>query len=237
MDAKSNLRVVTICARKGSKGLPGKNKKLLNDLPLYAHAILQAVNCNLFNSIVVSSDDEEIIRSARSFGATQVVIRPDELSGENIGKPETIRHAVLKCEELTNTQFNTVVDLDITSPLRLNEDILGAVEMLEVEKLDCVITGCVSHRNPYFNLVEINKDGYANLSKQNKISYLSRQMAPKCYDMNASVHVWDRNSLIEDPKLFYPKTKLYEMPEDRSRDIDSALDFSIVDLIMNNRER
>ncbi|MEM7289579.1 MAG: hypothetical protein AAF412_04275, partial [Pseudomonadota bacterium] len=88
-------------------------------------------------------------------------------------------------------------------------------------------------RSPYFNLVETGKDGTVSLSKPDSNSYLRRQDSPPCYDMNASVYVWNAATFRQDTRLFYPDTRLIVMPEYRSVDIDQEIDFQFVEMIMS----
>jgi N-acylneuraminate cytidylyltransferase/CMP-N,N'-diacetyllegionaminic acid synthase len=230
-------RTATICVRKGSKGLPGKNLLLIDGIPLYAHAIRQAKESGLFSEIIVSSDESLILNSAKEFGATFIVERPLELAGDNASKPETIKHAVESCENATGQKFSVVVDLDATSPLRSINDIIGTVELLEKENVSSVITVTNSARNPYFNIVEISESGKLEVVKKHKDHFLSRQTAPKTYDMNAAVHVWQRNSLFLSPKVFYEDTRFFEMPQERSHDIDTDVDFKVVSFLFGlNKE-
>jgi N-acylneuraminate cytidylyltransferase/CMP-N,N'-diacetyllegionaminic acid synthase len=228
------MRIVTICARKGSKGLPSKNKMVIGGLPLFAHSLIQAKESKLFDEIVVSSDDEDILKSSYDFGATQIISRPSGLSGDFAGKPETVRHAVLTTEKTSGIVFDTVVDLDVTSFLRNGEDIFCAVELLENSDAESVLSVTESHRNPYFNVLEVNSEGRVALVKQESDKdILSRQLAPPTYDMNAAVHVWKRKFLVENPKILYARTLLYKMPGERSHDIDTELDFRIVEVLYN----
>jgi N-acylneuraminate cytidylyltransferase/CMP-N,N'-diacetyllegionaminic acid synthase len=225
------MRICTIAVRAGSKGVPGKNWRTVAGAPLFAHSVRHAVESGLFDAIVVSSDASEVIAAAREHGATDVVERPAELASDTSGKVPAIVHAVQQVERARGVRFDTVVDLDATSPLREVSDVTGAVELFEREGADSVITGSEAHRNPYFNLVEVDPGtGVAALSKQG--GFLRRQDVPKAYDMNASVYVWKRDVLLADPKVFYPTTRLFEMPPERSRDIDSELDFEIVRWLM-----
>jgi len=93
-----------------------------------------------------------------------------------------------------------------------------------------------SRRSPYFNLVELNDNGGVELSKPLKSAVVRRQDAPKCYDMNASIYVWQRNVILSSDNLFSADTRLYVMPEERSIDIDSELDFEIVRMLMEQRK-
>jgi len=229
-------RLCTICARGGSKGVTNKNIKLLLGKPLIAHTIMQAKKSGLFNYVAVSSDSEEILSVAKVWGADVLIKRPDELATDQAAKLPVIRHALKAVEQQTGQKFHIHVDLDATSPLRHIADIEGAVKMLESNKeIANVITGAPARRSPYFNLVELNAEGYVELSKELSTSIVRRQDSPKCYDMNASIYVWRREVLLAEEKVILPKTALYEMPEERSIDIDSPLDFDFVEFLAFKR--
>lgn len=224
-------RICTICARGGSKGLPNKNKRLLLGEPLIAYSIIHAYKSRLFDYIVVSSDDDEILSIAKSYGVI-CVKRPDELASDSSGKLPAIMHAVDYVLDLYDPVFDTLVDLDVTSPLRHYSDIENCVDILERQKVSNVISVTPSHRNPAFNLAKV-ENGYLSLYTQSDI--VRRQDVPPTYDLNASVYCWDMNKFRKNPKLFYPDTLPYVMPKERSFDIDDITDFGIVELIMKNR--
>lgn len=228
-------RLCTICARGGSKGVKGKNLRILQGKPLIAHSILQALESKLFDAVAVSSDSEEILRTARQFGAHVLVRRPEEMATDTAPKVPVIYHCMLEAERMLGAAFEVLVDLDATSPLRLVDDIVGAVSLLEDTGASNVITGTPARRSPYFNLVELNPQGFVQLSKSLPVAIVRRQDSPRCFDMNASIYVWRRAAFVAEPKIFYPDTRLFEMPEERSHDIDSELDFEIVRLLMERR--
>ncbi len=128
----------------------------------------------------------------------------------------------------TGERFDVLVDLDATAPLRLSSDIVGAVALLEHSGASSVITGAPARRSPYFNLVELTADGRVQLCKTSSREVTRRQDAPVCFDMNASIYVWRREAFLDSPAVFYADTRLFEMPEERSLDIDSELDFELV---------
>jgi len=225
-------RLCTICARGGSKGVKGKNVRDLLGKPLIAHSIEQAKASGLFEAIAVSSDAEEILDAADRYGANILVRRPPEMATDTAGKLPAIQHCVKEAESRTGARFDVLVDLDATSPLRLPEDIVGAVRLLEESGVSNVITGAPARRSPYFNLVEVGEDGVVRLSKPSAKTILRRQDAPKCFDMNASIYVWHHNALFVESAIFQSDTLLYVMPEERSIDIDSELDFKFVELLM-----
>lgn len=228
-------RLCTICARGGSKGVPGKNIRLLQGRPLIAHSVEQAVATGLFDAVAVSSDSSEILTAARAAGATMLIDRPPELATDTAAKLPVIRHAVSAIEDRLGYSVATCVDLDATSPLRSVEDIRAVVVLLESSQAPNVITAMPARRSPYFNLIEIDAAGRVGLSKPPTVPLARRQDAPQCFDMNASIYGWRRQALFDQPSLFVPETKLYVMPEERSIDIDSEIDFLFVDFIMSRR--
>jgi len=228
-------RICTICARGGSKGVKNKNIRNLSGKPLIAHSLTQARASGLFDMIAVSSDSPEILEVGRRHGADLLVERPAGLATDTAGKIGAIRHCVEEAERITGERFDIVVDLDATSPLRLVEDIRGAVNMLLSEKVSNIITAAPARRSPYFNMVELDENGVVRLSKPMEKPIVRRQDSPKCFDMNASIYVWQRAALFDYPTIFNADTRLFVMPEERSTDIDNELDFEIVELLMNKR--
>jgi N-acylneuraminate cytidylyltransferase/CMP-N,N'-diacetyllegionaminic acid synthase len=126
------------------------------------------------------------------------------------------------------------VDLDVTSPLRDPQDIRDAVALL-TDGVPNVLTAMPSRRSPYFNLIERGSDGQLRTAKERPGGVLRRQDAPPCYDMNASIYVWRRDVLAAEDGLFLPGTALHVMPEERSWDIDSEMDWEVVELLMRRK--
>lgn len=225
-------RICSICARGGSKGVAGKNLRLLLGKPLLAHSIEQARASRLFDAIAVSSDAPEILAAARTAGADVLVERPPEMASDTAPKLPAIQHCVREAERRLGVAFGTMVDLDATAPLRVPADIAGAVALCEAGGCANVITGTPAHRSPYFNLVEEAPGGYVALAKRPARPVVRRQDAPRCFDCNASIYVWPRATFFAADAVLLPTTKLFEMPPERSHDIDSELDFEIVSLLM-----
>lgn len=224
-------RICTILARGGSKGVPGKNIRLLAGKPLIAHSVEQARACGLFDVIAVSSDDDAILSAGQEAGADMCVVRPPEMASDKAAKLPAIRHCVERVEEALGRAGDLIVDLQPTSPLRLAEDIRGAVDLLETSGADNVITGSPAKCSPYFNLVEERADGTVGLSKPTDPPIVRRQDAPRTFDMNGSIYAWRREVLMSDAGLFLPGTRLFEMPVERSADIDTELDFAFVEFL------
>lgn len=156
--------LITVCARGGSKGIPGKNIKLLNGKPLIGYTIDTAKQFAAKKSdvttIVLSTDSEEIIRVASECGLKSDYKRPDYLANDTCGKIDAIKDIVLYSEKQSGESFDYILDLDVTSPLRTLNDLNEALALIKEDK-NAVNLFSVSEptRNPYFNQVELKKNG------------------------------------------------------------------------------
>lgn len=220
--------IATICARGGSVGVPRKNIRLLHGKPLITHTIEQALACDLIDEVYVSTDDDEIADVARHAGALVPLLRPAHLATSEAGKLPVIQH-MADWVNANAGPVGRVIDLDATSPLRNAQDIVDCIALLD-DDTDVVITGYEAEKNPYFNMVERQPNGNIGLVKVPNQAVLGRQHAPKVYAMNASIYVWHYHSLTKG--LWNGRTRLHVMPRERSIDIDSEIDFRIVELIM-----
>ncbi len=222
----------TICARGGSKGVKNKNIKIINSKPLIAYTIEQAKRSNLFEHIVISTDSNEIAEISKNYGAEVFFKRDAKMANDTAGKLEVIRDAFIKSEKYYDEEFEYLIDLDATAPLRDIQDILNSFKQFLNDDNDNLITAMPSRRSPYFNLIEQDKEGKVFVSKSLDTKILRRQDSPKTYDMNASIYIWKRDTILNEDSVFLEKTGLYIMPEERSIDIDSELDFKFVEFIM-----
>lgn len=222
----------TICARGGSKGVKNKNIEEINAKPLIAYTIEQAQQSLLFEHIVISTDSDDIAEVAKKYGAEVFFKRSKEMASDHAGKLDVIRDAFVRSEEHYKKKYDYLIDLDATAPLRDVDDIINSFHQFLKDDNDNLITAMPSRRSPYFNLVEVNKDGEIYLSKNLDNAILRRQDAPKSYDMNASIYIWKRDTILNDKSLFLKKTGLYIMSEERSIDIDTPLDFEFVEFLI-----
>jgi N-acylneuraminate cytidylyltransferase/CMP-N,N'-diacetyllegionaminic acid synthase len=189
----------------------------------------------LFDAVAVSSDSKEILNISKKFSVDYSIFRPQELASDSAPKLPAIQHCVNEVERISGKNFDVIVDLDVTSPLRLTKDIEGAVRLLEEKNVSNVITGCPARRSPYFNLVERDEDVYVRLYKPPEHIITRRQDAPECFDMNASIYVWKREGLIGRKSIFNADTLLFVMPEERSIDVDHEWEFEYVEFLFNKR--
>ncbi len=223
----------TICARSGSKGVPNKNIKKIAGKPLIQHTIEQAKKSKIFSDIIVSSDCKKILKIAEKLGV-HTLKRTNQLSKDFVGKVDVIRDAAIKAQKMLDKKFDNVIDLDVTSPLRQVIDIHNSFKKFQNGNYQNLITGCVARKNPYFNMIEIKKNVLSISKRTNKKIY-SRQKSPQVFEMNASIYIWKNKALMNKSNLVTSKTAFYEMPEERSIDIDTILDWKIVSFLMEKK--
>jgi len=232
--------LITICARSGSKGIPGKNIKQLNGRPLIYYTIKVARQFQqAFKevSIVLSTDAEEIMKVAENYGLKTDYNRPESLAGDTIGKLDVISDVLLWKEEVSHCRFDYILDLDVTSPLRNLHDLSVAFEIIKNNE-DAINLFSVSPagRNPYFNMVEQKENGFFALVKQTEGVVLARQSAPKVYDMNASFYFYKRAFFDLGSKVaIADKSLIYEVPH-ACFDLDEPMDFEILSYLMVNNK-
>jgi CMP-N-acetylneuraminic acid synthetase len=231
-----NSFLITICARGGSKGIPGKNIKKLNGTPLIAYTIHSAKKfANKYNGTIgLSTDSPEIVRIASEYGIKTNYLRPAYLATDNAGKMDVIIDLLKYEEEKNQVNFDYLMDLDVTSPLRTLTDLEAAYEMLNSsEQAMNIFSVSPAHRNPYFNMVEEKEDGFVKLVKDQG-TILSRQTAPKVYDMNASFYIYKRRFFELGKKTpFTEKTMAYVMPH-ACFDLDEPIDFQFMEFLLQN---
>ena len=226
----------TICARGGSKGISGKNRKIIAGKPLIAYTLDVAKKCDYLDDIIVSTDDDEIIKIIEDYNISAPFKRPKYLSGDNVSKIDVIRHATCWAESNWRKKYDIIIDLSVASPLRTVKDVKNLIKKLVNEKADNVFSVSPAYRNPYYNMVEI-VEGKVSLVKKPKNKLNDRRGAPIVYDMNDSMNVWWKKILLEKDTTFNDNTKAYIMPRHQGVDIDEPFDLLIFSLIIKNYEK
>lgn len=227
----------TICCRGGSKGVPGKNIRLLNGKPLIIHTIEAAKGSKYLADIIISTDDDTIMSIAKAAGANVPFRRPAELATDTSSKWPVFIHAVNEYERLYGKSIDFIVDMDVTVPLKTSFDIDGAIQMaLEDSTVDVVITGYEPERNPYFNMMEIGNDGFAHIVKQTDRPIVRRQDAPVVYSLTPAAYVIKKSALFEFEHWSKARCKIYPMPRTRAVDIDTEIDFKIVEALIQQQK-
>lgn len=223
-----------IGARGGSKGLAGKNIKMMHGKPLIAWSIEQAKACSMINRVVVSTDSDDIAQVAKDYGAEVPFMRPHELANDSAGKWGVWQHALAVCEEIYNEKIDIYLDLDCTSPLREISDIEKAIKQYQSASVDAVFSVCEARKNPYFNLLEIENNTLC-ISKKLDKPIVRRQDAPAVYEHVASIYVLSPDYIRSGNGLLSGRTQGYDIGQSKSFDVDSDFDFEIVQYLMGKR--
>lgn len=230
--------LITICARGGSKGIPGKNIKEINNKPLIAYSIKVAEQFKeQFDvDIVLSTDSEEIKSVVKGISGIVNVnyTRPDFLANDTAGKLDAIIDVKDFLEKENDTKYDYLLDLDVTSPLRTVDDLEKALAILfnNNEALN-LFSVSPANRNPYFNMVEEQSNGFVELSKKGE--FLTRQSAPKVYDLNASFYIYKKSFFDSTFKtVITDKSIVFEVPH-LCFDLDHPIDFEFMDYLLVNR--
>lgn len=217
-----------IPARGGSKGIPGKNIRMVAGKPLIAWTIEAANRSKYLDRLILSSDDAEIIQVARKWGLEVPFVRPAELARDDTPGIAPVLHAV---KELPG--YDYVVLLQPTSPLRTAEDIDRCLEAC----LESSAPGCVSvtepEHSPYLMYTLVGGRLHPLLDGQ---PYVRRQDMPKVFTLNGAVYVAEIGSLLQGEVLVTTETVAYVMPRNRSVDVDEEIDLSFCEVLLSMRQ-
>lgn len=225
-----------IPARGGSKGIPGKNIKLLAGKPLIAYAIEAARDAGGDDShIILSTDYKEIADTARELGLQVDYMRPPELATDKSGSREVILDA-MDWAERHGIEYNCAVLLQPTSPMRTANDITGALALYSKD-IDMVVSVTEASTNPYYNCFETDPEsGYLHISKGDGI-LTRRQDAPKAWEYNGAVYVINPISIRSLPLGRFTRRIPFEMPRERSIDLDTPTDWLIAEALMRQNNQ
>jgi N-acylneuraminate cytidylyltransferase len=224
-----------IFARGGSKGLPGKNIKLLCGKPLIAWSIEQAKDVECINRVIVSTDSLEIAEVARQYGAEVPFIRPIELARDDSSEWLAWRHALNHLKEVEGQFPEMLISVPATAPLRLPIDIENCINLYEKSQSDVVITVTDAHRSPYFNMVKSNPDGTVTLVNSPKFPFIRRQDVPAVFDVSTVCYVARSEFVLNFNGVFEGRVAAVKVPTERAIDIDTLLEFRFAEFLMAAR--
>lgn len=227
--------VALICARGGSKRLPGKNIRHLAGQPLIVWAIGQARAVKQIGRVIVSTDSEEIAEVARAAGAEVPFLRPAELAQDNSPEWLVWRHALNFLKESDGAYPDALIVVPATAPLRAVADLECCLDEYEKGEVDMVITVTDAHRSPYFNMVKAHADGTISLVIPPEGSIIRCQDAPVVYDMTTVAYVARPEFVMARNGTFEGRVRYVHIPAERALDIDTPLDFRIAEYLMGLR--
>lgn len=232
----SRLVIAIIPARGGSKGLPGKNIKKMNDKPLIWYTINVAKKSKFVDKIIVSTDADGIANISKSFGAEIPFMRPKELARDNSLGIDNYIYTIDRLNKELNYSISEFIILQPTSPLRTSLDIDNAIKIFKEKKADSVISVSEAIHPPIWSK-RIDEKGILRNYFDIKISNKNRQEIEKAYMPNGAIFVFKFSLLKEKYSYYSDKTYPYIMPLERSIDIDSKLDFEFAEYLMKKNAR
>jgi len=233
-EKKDGALLGVIPARGGSKGIPGKNIRPLNGIPLVARAVACAQRARCLDHFIVSTDSKDIRDIAIQAGADVPFLRPPHLADDGAPMLPVLKHALEACEKQQEQRFEYVIIIDPTAPMRRPEDLDEAfTRMLETDA-QAVISGHPAHRHPAFNMVTATDSGRV-LMADRSLSVTRRQDAPAMYDLNTVAWVYRRSAIVAEERL-PQNTVLYMVPPERAFDLDTPLDWKIVEGLLREED-
>lgn len=219
-----------IFARGGSKGLPGKNIKLLAGKPLLQYSIETAKASSAIDNVFVSTDDKDIAKVALKNNAI-LIERPQELASDTSPEWLSWRHAIEWTKQHYG-EFDNFVSLPATSPLRSVEDVNAAIDKRVASDTDVCISVTPASRSPYFNMVKLSNNDLVELVNQPNGEVSRRQDAPKVFDITTVVYAADPKFILESYGIFSGRVSAIEVPKERAVDIDDIYDFKLAEAIV-----
>jgi CMP-N,N'-diacetyllegionaminic acid synthase len=229
--------LITVCGRAGSKGFKNKNLKVFCGKPLVYYTLAAASlfakqRPDLAVDVALNTDSPELqALVAEKYPGVHLVPRPAELGGDTVPKMAVFQQTLATMEQRTGAPYDTLIDLDITSPLRRDGDVAAAFAKKEQRAdLDLVFSAAPARRNPYFNMVKAVGD---HVEKVIESPFTARQQAPAVYDLNASIYVFARDFLANNKTgiLWDGKCDIYEMFDTAILDIDSEEDYLLMEIV------
>jgi CMP-N,N'-diacetyllegionaminic acid synthase len=230
MEAIIFMKIIGIIpARSGSKGLKDKNIKLLNEKPLIAYTIEAAVKSGVFEKIIVSTDSPKYAEISKNYGAEVPFLRSESLSGDEVATNDVVIDLIKKLKKI-GEEFECLMILQPTSPLRSSHDIKNAVKLLIEKEANAIVSLCETEHSPLYT-GEVPKDLRIDGFIDKNTSY-RRQELPKFYRLNGAIYLSKVDYFINFENLYEEKCYAYLMDKERSVDIDDNLDFLLAETII-----
>lgn len=225
-----------IPARGGSKGLPGKNIKVLNGKPLIAWTIETALKSNYLDEVMVTTDDNEIAKISKDFGAKVPFLRPKLLATDTATTFDAVKHTIDFYKYEMNKEYDYVILLEPTSPLREVQDIDKAIKILINSEADSIVgISRTESQNPAF-LVTKDSNGLIYGYENKNIEILRRQDIKEVYFFEGTIYISKTNILLDKKTFYHGNTIGYEVPKYKSLEVDDIYDFIMIESIIKYME-
>lgn len=225
---KSVLAIIP--ARGGSKGLPGKNIKPVGGKPMIAWTIEAAKQSKYIDRIVLSSDDEQIIQTAKQYECDVPFVRPTKLAQDNSPAIDAVLHAL---HELPHHDITVL--LQPTCPLRDCNDIDSAISLMLAKRAKGCVSVSVPDKSPYW-MYTTNQHGRMRPLLNAELAAKQRQELPPVHVLNGAIYVINTDYLINTRNFVADDTVPYVMAKEHSVDVDYELDLNVVEFLMERKK-
>lgn len=225
--------IAIIPARSGSKGLPDKNIKELNGMPLVAYSIKSALASGMFDTVMVSTDSEHYANIAVKYGAKVPFLRDAENAGDKSSSWDVVREVLEKYKGL-GYEFDSICLLQPTSPLRTSQNIVEAYKMFESREAKAIVSVCEVEHSPLWSNVLGEKASLKGFIKEE--AKLPRQELKKYYRINGAIYIAKVNEFLANDDLYTENCYAYIMDRKKSVDIDTIEDFQYAEWLLKNRD-
>lgn len=223
-----------IPARGGSKGLPGKNLRLLGGKPLIVWSIEAGTKSRYIDELVISTDSEEIAAVAKRTGATVPFIRPNELATDDASSVDVVLHA-LDWYAASGRAFDLVALIEPTSPLRTSKDIDDALEVLLQSSGDSIVSICrTENTHPSF-MVERDDEGCLRYVVDQRSHHIRRQDLSPVFFFEGTIYISEAKALRATKSFYQENTVGFEVPKWKSLEVDDMDDLIMVEAIMKHK--
>ncbi len=223
-----------VMARGGSKGVPGKNIRLLNGQPLIIYTFNVAKNSKFIKRCFLSTDSHKIAEIGKNAGVEVPFIRPKRLATDTASGFEALMHGVRWVMKNLSYKPDIVVELLPTSPLRIAEDIDNALKTMVEKGADSIVSLTPASQNPYWMKV-LDKKGFVKPFIKTAFATKRRQDLPLVYALHGAIKAAKCDFLLKNNSWYGKRTAAYIMPQERSLEIDSLLDFEIVEYLLSKK--
>lgn len=228
------MRMIAIIpARGGSKGLPGKNIKMLNGKPLIAYTIEAALKSKYIDSVIVSTDSPAIAKVAKEYGAEVPFLRPDELSTDSSSAIDVYLHATNYYMENNKVKLNKFMVLLPTAPLRTEKHIDDAVELFLEKKADTLISIKKADTPVTWYMEKNDDDRIKNARFGIGNAVTNRQVNNQYFVPNGAIYILDYELLKTNRTYYSNNTIGYTMSSEDSVDIDTLIEFKFAEFLLN----
>lgn len=229
---KQNNYIAVIPARGGSKRLPGKNLLQIAGKPLIVWTIEAAIESNIFDRVLVTTDSEEIAEVSRRAGAEVPFLRPPDLAADNATTIDVLTHIIDTLKLSDELPYSHLTLLQPTSPLRDSVSIKNSIKFLEENKADAVISICKTEHSPLWSNILPSNNSLENFIAE-KIQKTPSQDLPSHYRLNGAIYICNIKRMMKEKTLFLPNNCFgFVMSRKNSIDIDDQVDFDLAEIYL-----